>query len=278
MKKLALAAAAVSILFTGAASAADPPTTYTKAPPPQILSWAGFYAGINAGGNWGTSSESLDVTSRGGFFGPPCFPPANVCGVNVVDVRNAGLQKLNTSGFTGGGQVGYNWQTGATVFGVEADLNYFRGAGNGSRTVGLGLVLGVPETVTVGESMSTDWLFTLRPRIGWAINNNWLLYATGGLAVTNLKAGWTFRETVFGNVAAGSASGTKAGWTVGAGVETKFSGGWGLGLEYLYVRFDNISGTVPVVLPAGGGPVAQNFTENADLQSNIVRAKLNYHF
>jgi len=275
MKKLALAAAAVSILFTDAASAADLPATYTKAPPP-ILTWAGFYAGINAGGNWGTSSESLDVTSRGAFFGPSCFPPVSGCGVNVVDVRNAGLQKLNTSGFTGGSQVGYNWQTGATVFGVEADFNYFRSAGNGSRTVGL--VLGVPGTVTVGESMSTDWLFTLRPRIGWAINNNWLLYATGGLAVTNLRAGWTFLETTFGNVAAGSASGTKAGWTVGAGVETKLSGGWGLGLEYLYVRFDNISGTVPVVLPVPEGPAAQNFTENADLQSNIVRVKLNYPF
>src|SRR5690348_888497 len=113
---------AAASLFAGAASAADLPLKAPAVTPPPIVTWTGFYAGLNAGGNWGRSSQSEDVTSTGAFFGPTCFPPTNACQINVVDVRNAGSQRLNTSGFIGGGQVGYNWQTGAAVFGIEADL------------------------------------------------------------------------------------------------------------------------------------------------------------
>jgi outer membrane immunogenic protein len=275
MKHLGWAVAAViSVGSFGSAVAADM-AVKAPAPPAPILTWAGFYAGINAGGDWGSSSQSLDVTSAGGFFSPGCFPPTNFCQVNVVDVRNAGAQRLNTSGFVGGGQVGYNWQFGQAVVGIEGDFDYFRSAGRGIKTVPL--VAGGAGTVTVTDSMSTDWLFTLRPRLGWAVNN-WLFYGTGGLAVSNLKSNWTFLETRFGNTAASSVSDTKAGWTVGAGVETKFAGGWSVGLEYLFVHFDQISATVPVVLPVGGGPTPQNFFHSADLESNIVRAKLNYQF
>ncbi|GLR84694.1 outer membrane protein [Bradyrhizobium iriomotense] len=273
--RLALAGSLV-LLGTIAASAADLAPTYTKAPlVAPVSSWTGFYVGGNLGGDWGRSDQSSDITSAGAFFGPGCFAPSNICQVNVVDVQNAGTQRLNTSGFTGGGQIGYNWQAGAAVFGIEADFDFFRSQGSGSRTVSP--VSGVAGTVTVTDTMSTDWLVTLRPRIGWAVNN-WLFYGTGGLAVSNLKSDWTFAETRFGNAAAGSVSGTKAGWTVGAGVETKLAGGWSLGLEYLFVHFDNVSATVPVVLPAGGGPAPQNFFHSADLETNIVRAKLNYQF
>jgi len=276
MKMIAVLTGILGLGGVGAASAADMAVKARPLPPPPpILTWAGFYGGINLGGNWGTSDETLDVTSAGSFFGAVCFPPTNACTVNVVDVRRAGAQGFDTSGFTGGGQIGYNWQAGAAVFGIEADFDYFRSAGSGLRAVTL--VSGVPGTVTVAESMSTDWLFTLRPRIGWAVNN-WLFYGTGGLAVSNLRSAWTFRETPFGNVAANSVSDTKVGWTAGAGVETKFAGGWSLGLEYLFVHFDNISQTVPVVLPLGGGAIPQNFSHSADLDSNIVRVKLNYFF
>jgi outer membrane immunogenic protein len=275
MKKLILAAALIAA-STAAASAADLPL---KAPAPVMAaplpSWAGFYAGGNVGGDWGTSRTSLDVTSSGDFFTfPICLPPANGCQVNVVDVRNAGAQRLHPSGFTGGVQAGYNWQAGAVVYGVEADFNYFRSAASGIRTVGL--VSGLPATVTVGQSESTDWLFTLRGRLGWAFSPAWLVYATGGLAVTDLHSGWTFSETRFGNVASSSFSNTRAGWTIGAGVETKFAAGWRLGLEYLFVDFDTSTSTVPVVLLLGGGTVPQNFTQTVDLQSHIVRVKLNY--
>lgn len=275
MDKHTFAAAIAAILFAGGASAADLAVKAPAVTPPPVVTWTGFYGGFNAGGDWGRSNQSEDVTSVGSFFGAGCFPPANTCFVNVVDVRNAGAQRLNTSGFVGGGQVGYNWQTGALVLGIETDIDFFRSRGSGSKAVAP--VSGTFGTVTVTDNMSTDWLFTLRPRVGWAVNN-WLFYGTGGLAVSNLKSDWTFAETRFGNIAAGSVSGTKAGWTVGAGVETKFWGQWSLGLEYLFVHFDNISATTAVVLPLGGGATPQNFFHSADLETNIVRAKLNYQF
>jgi outer membrane immunogenic protein len=278
MKKSFLAATILGGLLgfgSSLASAADLPVKAPVIAAP-LPTWAGFYVGANAGGEWGTSRTTLDVTSAGDFFGPGCFAPINTCFVNVVDVQRAGAQKLDLSGFTGGAQAGYNWQTGAMVYGVEGDFNYFHNAVSGVHTVTL--FSGGPRTVTVGESASTDWLFTFRGRLGFLASPAWLVYGTGGLAVTNLHAAWTFNETAFNNSAGSAFSNTKAGWTIGGGVETQFSGGWRLGLEYLYVAFDSSTSTMPIVLPNGGGPTAQNFKQSADLSSNIVRVKLNYAF
>jgi len=276
MRKI-LGLVGASLVFAGPALAADLANPVYKAPPLMPVStWAGWYLGVNAGGNWGTSDSSTAVVSSGNFFTAPfCFPPANACVVNTVDVQNAGAQRTHTSGFVGGGQIGYNWQFGNTVLGIEADFDAFRSSGTSSKTVGL--VSGVPRTVTVTSSMSTDWLFTLRPRLGW-VANNWLFYATGGLAVSELKPSWTFSETAFRNSAGSSFSDTKAGWAVGGGVETMFASRWIFGVEYLFVRFNDVSSTVPVVLPKGGGPAPQNFFHSADLESNIVRARLSYKF
>jgi outer membrane immunogenic protein len=275
MRVLLSAVACVTFAVSGVALAADLPL---KAPAPIAAPplWTGFYAGLNAGGNWGHSDSSTEVVSGGDFFASPiCFPPANGCVVNTIDVHTAGAQRTDTSGFTGGAQAGYNWQTGNLVLGLEGDIDYFRSAGTSSKTVGL--VSGRAGHVIVTSSMSTDWLFTLRPRVGWAVDN-WLFYGTGGLAVTDLKPSWTFNETAFGNSAVGSFTDTKAGWTVGAGIETMLPGKWILGAEYLFVKFDNASQTVPVVLPLGGGPAPQNFSHSADLESNIVRARVSKGF
>jgi outer membrane immunogenic protein len=276
MNKILIGITAIAGLISAPAVAADMAVKASPPPPPAIATWTGFYLGVNAGGNWGTSDSSTSVVSPGDFFGPSCFPPTNTCDVNTVDVQNAGSQKTRTSGFVGGFQAGYNWQSGNTMLGIETDFEYLRSAGSSSRTVNL--VSGNPGTVTVGSSMSTNGLFTLRPRLGWVINNNWLVYATGGLAVSDLRPSWTFSETAFGNTAAGSLSDTKAGWTIGGGVEAMLPDKWILGAEYLFVDFSNVSGTVPVVLPLGGGPAPQNFLHSADLQTNIVRLRLSKQF
>jgi outer membrane immunogenic protein len=93
---------------------------------------------------------------------------------------------------------------------------------------------------TVNQSVKTDWLFTARPRLGWA-NNNWLWYATGGLAVTELKYGNTFTDTYSPAFETGSISKTKVGWTVGGGGEFALSNNWTVRAEYLYVDFGGVS-------------------------------------
>ncbi len=239
-----------ALIMSSAAIAADLPVKAAPVPTAPVLTWGGFYGGLNAGGDWGRSAASTSVVGPGAFFGAPlCFPPINGCVLNVVDVSNAGAQTANTHGFVGGAQIGYNWQTGNVVFGVEADFQYFRSSGSSSRTVSP-LVSGSTASVTVTSSISTDWLFTLRPRLGWAVNN-WLIYGTGGLAVSELKPSWTFQETAFGNTAANSFSKTKAGWTIGGGVEYMMPGRWVLGAEYLYVEFDDVTAQAPAPLPKG---------------------------
>jgi outer membrane immunogenic protein len=274
-----LAAAGLSVGLTAVATAADlsrpaPAPVYAKAPPiSPVYSWSGFYIGANAGHTWGDSQSSTDVASGvpGSFF-EVCGPPANGCVINTIDVHNAGRQRTSTSGFVGGAQAGYNWQTGNLVLGVEADFDYFNNKGTSSRTVAL--VAGPPGSVTVNSSITTDWLFTLRPRLGWALDN-WLIYGTGGLAVSELKPSWTFFESEFNSSASSSFNNTKVGWTVGAGVETLLPGKWILGAEYLFVRFDSASQTVPVVVLSGA---PQNFFHSADLDSNIMRARVSKQF
>ena len=81
---------------------------------------------------------------------------------------------FKTRGFTGGTHGGYNYQMGHWLLGVEADFEYLRSAG--SNTVTGFVVPGLPATIAT--SLGTDWLFTLRPRLGLisrqlAILRNW---------------------------------------------------------------------------------------------------------
>ena len=101
----------------GAAVAADLPSTKGPAPfvAPPVFTWTGFYVGLNAGGQFGTSNARLVV-------------PAIVNGVaNNINATattiavGAGNGSIDPTGFTGGLTVGYNWQMNSLVFGVEGD-------------------------------------------------------------------------------------------------------------------------------------------------------------
>ena len=181
-------ATALGIACVPTALAADiPARTYTKAPAmaDPAYSWTGWYAGLNAGGNRATSSDPTTMVQGTCAL---CFVAPIPGAVSAA----GGAQHLKTTGFTGGIQGGYNWQSGNLVAGVEADFEYFRTAGSTSTS---GPIFGIPSAFTVNSSLTTDWLLTLRPRVGVAANN-WLFYGTGGLAVTKLNANWSFSETI----------------------------------------------------------------------------------
>jgi len=263
-------AAASMVALAEVASAADIPTKAPvyKAPPAASSTWTGWYLGVNAGGNWGTSETSTSVA-------PPAVAPAvSAAGAALINALGQPA-KINTSGFVGGLHGGYNYQISQWLVGLEGEFDYFHSAGS-RRASSVGL--GPGATVIVNSSMSTDWLFTLRPRVGW-VSNNWLFYGTGGLAVTQLKGAWSFSNP--GGVPAlseaAAASSTKAGWALGGGVETMLPGRWVVGAEYLYVNFGNISATSFSV--TGAGVTFTNpFSHSADLSANIVRARLSKLF
>jgi outer membrane immunogenic protein len=263
----------------GAADLSPASPVYTKAPmAAPAPTWSGFYAGVNVGGAWGHSdSATTTVFDPSGYFAPDSIPAVNA----------AGAQSIGTSGVTGGVQAGYNRQFGAFVAGIEADIGAMSLKGSASSS-------GVypccaPAGFTVNANVSADWLATFRGRLGVA-NDGWLFYVTGGAAVSQVKAAWSFGDNcadVFicgGGLPipnaseAASVSTLKLGWVVGAGVEAKFAQRWSWKAEYLHVDLGSVSAagveTPPNPFVGGSNP----FSHNATLTVDIGRVGLNYQF
>src|SRR4051812_17226103 len=175
MKWIAIAAAVAGLTLP--AQAADIPygsrAPYTVNQPLNAYSWAGPYLGGNIGYAWGGGD-------------------------------NHGTRP---SGFVGGVQGGYHFQSGPWVFGLEADIQ-----------------ASAANDRFAAWKFSNPWFGTVRGRVGYALNNV-MFYGTGGLAFGELR-GETFGL---------SESHTTAGWTVGAGAEMGFAPNWTAKIEYLYV-------------------------------------------
>jgi outer membrane immunogenic protein len=202
-----------------------------KAPPPPPVapaySWTGFYVGVNGGGAWANTSDN------NAFFA-------------------ATTGNFQISGGVLGGQAGYNWQTSVWVFGIETDLDASSVKGNTSTGLCAGVVCTIENT----------WLGTTRGRVGYAADN-WLAYATGGIAYGNVHI-----QDSAGAVHGGT---TRAGWTAGAGLEYAVTRNVSARVEYLYV--DLGSAGVPCATVAGAcGISTQTFNES------IVRGGFNFRF
>jgi outer membrane immunogenic protein len=174
MRILAMTVAAVTAA-AGTAVAADLPRGPAPyyAPAVSVYNWSGFYAGLNLGYQWG-----------------------HVTNTNI-----------DPAGIAGGGQLGYNWQTGPFVFGAETDIQ----------------ISGADDTFAPYK-FSNPWFGTLRGRAGYAINNM-LLFGTFGLAYGDL-------EGQFGGL---SETKTLFGWAGGVGMEVGITPNWSAKVEYLYM-------------------------------------------
>jgi outer membrane immunogenic protein len=168
---LVLAAVALSVGAVGSASSADLPRkapAYTPPPPPPpVAGWTGCYEGLNAGGVWGNMDDDWTPNA---LFLPTT---ASVIQANASTT-------LNASSFTGGGQVGCNWQMNAFVLGAEADIQYT--GLDQSRDVFVPTVPAVISNVSIHQDFRSRWLATFRGRLGWLFAPTALVYATGGLA------------------------------------------------------------------------------------------------
>jgi len=198
MKKIFLATVSV-LALSRAAFAADLETKAPRyqAPPPAY--WTGSYLGI-----------------QGGFV-------RQDGSLNPFDDFGA-LQPRNESklGGTVGAVLGYNWQVGNFVYGLEGDWNWLGGKA-------------ATDGVFTRTSFGADWVATARGRAGLAVDAT-LLYLTGGLAFGHAKD----NETVFDRftgvpIESFSQNATKVGWTVGAGIEQKLSANWSAKAEFRYV-------------------------------------------
>ena len=270
--RVLLGTIAALTIGTSAAMAADLPV---KARPMVVdtWSWNGFYIGLNGGYSWGRSHS--DVT----FFGPT--------GVITPPPGSATTNNFNLNGGVFGGQAGWNWQTGSWVWGFETDLQWSRErgtaaflcAGSGVSVVAVVPAVCVPGAgnvptttgTTVTMEQTIEWFGTFRARAGMLVTPSVLAYVTGGLAYGSVKTDLGISVPA-GVAAASSSSTTRAGWTIGAGLEAMFARNWSGKLEYLYVDLGSFDSTVALAAPAISATVHSRVTDN------IFRAGINYHF
>ncbi len=243
MKTAISALALATALFAGAASAADLPSHKAPPPyipPPPVMTWTGFYAGLNLGGGFYASNSSNQGWgwNNGGGGG--------------------------SGGVVGGGQIGYNYQlTPMFVVGAETD---FQGTsiGSGGNNNNWGWLFGFGGPAT---SARINWFGTVRGRIGVTLfSPQLLIYGTGGFAYGEVQRnGWLNQN-----------SAVQTGWTAGAGAEWMFMPNWSVKAEYLYTQIsgsNSNNGWLWAFNPGWGLNNVNNRT-----RFHTIRAGVNYHF
>ncbi len=239
MKRL-FAAIALSGLVTGSAAAADlrgrsapyvPQPIMTAAP-----TWTGCYVGGNVGGAFGDASLS----------------------------GASGTVSTNGSGFTGGGQIGCDYQFSPNwVIGFRDMFNGM--SNNRSGTINSGPLAG--NVV----NFNNQWFDTFTGRLGYSWVPDWMAYFQGGAAW-----GHTSTNVTFNGSQIGQGSNTRTGWTIGGGVEWMFAPHWSAFLEGNYMDFGSTSGTaVTPALTACAAPGC-GFTAKATMSTVLVG--VNYRF
>lgn len=244
IKSTIVIAAAAGSALAPVATQAEP----VRAKPVMASSWTGWYAGVHLGAAWQNVSATGTYIDSG--------------------VVGAISNSANRVGFIGGGQIGYNWQSGSMVYGWEADVSGLSGTASASQTIPLNSTL-------VTSSGGISWLATFRGRLGTTVTPDTLLYATGGLAVGGVRN--TLSETGdLGGTATFTDNSTRAGYAVGGGIEHMLNAKWTVRAEAIYVDLgkrteSSFTGT------CGGGIGVCNpieFKNNA----TILRAAANFRF
>lgn len=239
--RVCLLASVSSLALIGASGAADMPTKAPAPIPAPVLSWTGPYIGLNLGAAWNNTEFSELSTPRYAFSSSILNP----------------FWSPDDASFTVGGQIGYNFQAGNFVFGVEGDVNWVNGQTSAS----------FAPPVTFGFVNATsefDWMATIRGRAGVAFSQV-LIYGTGGVAFARFSDAWgytSFGAREFAN------DETRTGWVAGGGIEYMFNRNWTVKVEALYADF----GSTDVTISALGATYTSRFQHTV----TTARAGLNW--
>jgi outer membrane immunogenic protein len=271
-----LTAVLVTSALSSSASAADlppAPAPYVKAPMiSPATNWSGFYGGVNVGYGWGNNDTDLADATPAPNAGATDFAPQSLSG--------------RSSGVIGGGQIGYNWQMGSFVTGLEADI---QGSGIRGMTQASAAFTFNPdpgEVVSATSERNLSWFGTVRGRFGVTVIPDLLLFGTGGLAYGSVRNSGNVvdNDSAFiGRVDVvsfpGSVQQTKVGWVAGAGAEWMFARNWSAKVEYLHIDLGTSSAVGHIDF--NGIPLLGDTNAIAYLWRNsfdTVRAGVNYHF
>jgi outer membrane immunogenic protein len=250
MKTKIAIAAGMLVASTMAGSAADMAVKARPMVAPVAWSWTGFYFGAHVGAGWGPTESTLTAIN----ITP--VPPGGTIPLNVP------LSQNSRSGFLGGVQAGYNFQSGWAVFGVQGDIAATDIKGTTPCLIGI-----------LSCTSETNWLATVSGRLGAVVLDRGLVYVKGGGAWMNTDH--RVNLPIVANTLLTSASSDTFGWLIGFGTEWMITPNWTAFVEYNYIDFDKKNERFPLALGAG---VAASV--NADLTNKLSIAKVgvNYKF
>ncbi len=310
-----------------------------KGPPaaPTLALWPGMYAGLNAGYTWDPrpevatyglpASAGIDSLYTGGVPVnplPPPLPPTPGYAIGFGDPGHSSVSALGVigrslaagGGYSGGAQIGYNYQSGRVVAGFETDIQgsnartrhgksnagfanivtgYFDAPPPGGAFLGASVDSDIGLT-TVSHTKNVSWLGTARGRGGYLVTPTFLAFATGGLAYGYAQAHTLVQQSWLGagppnsgggigdvlqsSGSVGSYSGLRVGWTVGAGLEWMFGPNASVKAEYLHYDLGGTSYALsPLVTMLSGSSVSNVVVAAArtEFRGDVVRIGLNYH-
>lgn len=207
--------------------------------------WTGFYIGANVGGAFG----DVDLTGVSEATG-------------YVNITPGEVFAFSPDGVLGGAQLGYNFEFGDWLFGVEVEghgMDFDEFASDPAST----------DILTV----ESEWGATATARLGFVLNANSLFYVKGGYATGNVKTSYLDTVGVPADTGLLETDEIHHGWVVGAGLEHAIGEHTSVGIEYNYVDLGETDHS-GIASGVGGGLVVNN----VDVQMHTVTARLNYHF
>lgn len=198
MLRLVIAVAILASLITTVRMASAAPSS------PSAYSWTGWYAGFNAGGNWGGDPVHT-VASNSQYC------PSGSCGYALA-TADASIQGTTgelpgKAGFAGGGQLGYNWQlVNRWVAGLEADVQGLATVAGGSNSryssVAVSGFAGQSVATDLSVAKRIDFLGTVRGRVGYLVRPRLLVFGTGGFAYGYVKSHTSISQNLVGGALA----------------------------------------------------------------------------
>lgn len=248
----------------------------------QAEQWSGAYIGINAGhGHMDAETESRGAASYWSGAGGGAVAAVAQAG------STTGRYDSRPEGEIYGVQLGYNWQSGAVLFGVEADLQ----DSNMSDTSTFAAFTpvegfpGRPLSSTLRHKSSLDYMATLRARLGYA-GERWLVYGTAGLAFGRVESdvsysgGYRLEPAIVFDELDAKKSSMRTGFVVGAGAEYSFLENWTARAEYVYFDLGETTQRYDVVsrVPATGFNAGTSVRATTDWTGSLLRLGLNYRF
>lgn len=224
--------------------------------------WSGPYMGILAGPAWGNYKMKQST-----------IPDGYLTEASTAAINQAGDQSIHAKGYEAGIEVGYNLQKQQILFGIETDWQTLNLSGS-TQSAAIPYPTNSTVMFNVGSFANNNWLFTLRPRVGF-VTHNCLFYATGGLGLTQINSNYYFTDQSNALVS-GSINTIKPGYALGAGMEFGITKRFSVKAEYLYVNFNSTNAT------ATGNNLLlihpdQVFKYSTSFNTSLIRIGLNYN-